>query len=69
MVRSHIVRRPGACESSRQLTGEIIRMAKMYYDADADLSLIQGKKVAVLGYGSQGHAHSLNLKDLSLIHI
>ena len=38
-------------------------MAKMYYDADADSSLIQGKKVAVLGYGSQGHAHSLNLKD------
>ena len=38
-------------------------MAKMYYDADADLSFIQGKKVAVLGYGSQGHAHSLNLKD------
>ena len=38
-------------------------MAKMYYDADADLSLIQGKKVAVIGYGSQGHAHSLNLKD------
>ena len=35
----------------------------MYYDADADLSFIQGKKVAVLGYGSQGHAHSLNLKD------
>jgi ketol-acid reductoisomerase len=35
----------------------------MYYDADADLNLIQGKKVAVLGYGSQGHAHSLNLKD------
>jgi ketol-acid reductoisomerase len=38
-------------------------MAKMYYDADADLSLIQGKKVAVIGYGSQGHAHALNLKD------
>jgi ketol-acid reductoisomerase len=38
-------------------------MAKMYYDADADLSLIQSKKVAVIGYGSQGHAHSLNLKD------
>jgi ketol-acid reductoisomerase len=38
-------------------------MAKMYYDADADLSLIQGKKVAVIGYGSQGHAHSLNLQD------
>src|SRR5690349_21746845 len=38
-------------------------MAKMYYDADADLGLIQKKKVAVIGYGSQGHAHSLNLKD------
>jgi ketol-acid reductoisomerase len=38
-------------------------MAKMYYDADADLSLIQGRKVAVLGYGSQGHAHALNLRD------
>jgi ketol-acid reductoisomerase len=38
-------------------------MAKMYYDADADLGLIRGRKVAVIGYGSQGHAHSLNLKD------
>jgi ketol-acid reductoisomerase len=38
-------------------------MAKMYYDRDADLSLIQGKNVAVIGYGSQGHAHALNLKD------
>ena len=38
-------------------------MAKMYYDADANLALIQGKKVAVIGYGSQGHAHALNLKD------
>jgi ketol-acid reductoisomerase len=38
-------------------------MAKMYYDADADLSWIQGKKVAIIGYGSQGHAHALNLKD------
>jgi ketol-acid reductoisomerase len=38
-------------------------MAKMYYDKDADLRLIQGKKVAVIGYGSQGHAHALNLKD------
>jgi len=36
---------------------------KVYYDKDADLSLIQGKKVAILGYGSQGHAHALNLKD------
>ena len=38
-------------------------MAKMYYDADADLNLIRGKKVAIIGYGSQGHAHALNLKD------
>ncbi len=38
-------------------------MARMYYDADADLSLIQGRKVAVIGYGSQGHAHALNLRD------
>ncbi len=38
-------------------------MAKMYYDKDADLSLIQHKKVAIIGYGSQGHAHALNLKD------
>ncbi len=38
-------------------------MAKMYYDDDADLSLITAKKVAVVGYGSQGHAHALNLKD------
>jgi ketol-acid reductoisomerase len=38
-------------------------MAKTYYDHDADLTLIQAKKVAIIGYGSQGHAHSLNLKD------
>src|SRR5215208_5794517 len=35
----------------------------MFYDDDADLSLVDGKTVAILGYGSQGHAHSLNLKD------
>jgi len=35
----------------------------IYYDADADLSIIQGKKVAIIGYGSQGHAHANNLKD------
>jgi ketol-acid reductoisomerase len=38
-------------------------MAKLYYDKDADLSLVQAKKVAILGYGSQGHAHALNLRD------
>ncbi|HEX4330414.1 MAG TPA: ketol-acid reductoisomerase [Burkholderiales bacterium] len=36
---------------------------KVYYDKDADLSLIKGKKVCIVGYGSQGHAHALNLND------
>jgi len=38
-------------------------MAEMFYDDDADLSVISGRKVAVIGYGSQGHAHALNLRD------
>jgi hypothetical protein len=38
-------------------------MAEVFYDDDADLSIIQGRKVAVLGYGSQGHAHALSLRD------
>ena len=38
-------------------------MPKIYYDADADLALIRGRKFAILGYGSQGHAHALNLRD------
>ena len=38
-------------------------MTEIFYDNDADLSLIQGKKVAVVGYGSQGHAHAQNLRD------
>jgi ketol-acid reductoisomerase len=38
-------------------------MAKMYYDKDADLKYLSGKKVAIVGYGSQGHAHALNLRD------
>jgi ketol-acid reductoisomerase len=38
-------------------------VAELFYDDDADLSIIQGRKVAVLGYGSQGHAHALSLRD------
>jgi ketol-acid reductoisomerase len=38
-------------------------MATMYYDNDADLALIRGRKVGIIGYGSQGHAHALNLRD------
>src|SRR6188768_2486630 len=36
---------------------------KVFYDKDADLSLIKGKQVTIIGYGSQGHAHALNLKE------
>ena len=36
---------------------------RVYYDRDADLNLIKGKTVAVVGYGSQGHAHALNLRE------
>jgi ketol-acid reductoisomerase len=38
-------------------------VANIYYDQDADLKLLAGKKIAIIGYGSQGHAHALNLKD------
>ena len=38
-------------------------LATIYYDKDADLSLLAGKKIAIVGYGSQGHAHALNLRD------
>jgi ketol-acid reductoisomerase len=41
---------------------ELLTM-RVYYDRDADLNLIKGKKVVIIGYGSQGHAHALNLKD------
>lgn len=41
-------------------------MAKVYYEQDANLDLIKGKKIAIIGFGSQGHAHALNLKDSGL---
>jgi ketol-acid reductoisomerase len=41
----------------------VFSVAEMFYDDDADLSIIQGKKVAIVGYGSQGHAHAMNLRD------
>jgi ketol-acid reductoisomerase len=41
-------------------------MAKMYFDKDADIKVLKGKTIAILGYGSQGHAHALNLKDSKL---
>ncbi|WP_448381417.1 ketol-acid reductoisomerase [Gloeomargarita sp.] len=41
-------------------------MARLYYDTDADLSLLQSKPIAIIGYGSQGHAHALNLRDSGL---
>ena len=37
--------------------------AKLYYDGDCDVSIIKNRKVAIIGYGSQGHAHALNLKE------
>src|SRR2546426_5612683 len=38
-------------------------MLKIYYDKDADLKVLKGKTIAIIGFGSQGHAHALNLKD------
>ncbi len=38
-------------------------LANIFYDKDADLGLLEGKKIAIVGYGSQGHAHALNLQN------
>ena len=42
---------------------------RVYYDRDCDLNLIKTKKIAILGYGSQGHAHALNLRDSGIADI
>ena len=42
---------------------------RVYYDADADVGLIKGKKVAIVGYGSQGHAHAQNLRDSGVVDV
>ena len=41
-------------------------MVKIYHEEDADIAYLKGKKVAIIGYGSQGHAHALNLRDSGL---
>ena len=55
-----MLQRPRSKADKWTVRGKIMRV---YYDRDADLNLIKGKKVAVIGYGSQGHAHALNLRD------
>ena len=40
---------------------------RVYYDRDADVNLVKGKNVAIIGYGSQGHAHASNLRDSGVI--
>jgi len=41
-------------------------MTQMYYDGDADLAALKGRRIAIIGFGSQGHAHALNLRDSGL---
>ncbi|WP_316252055.1 ketol-acid reductoisomerase [Sphingobium sp. RSMS] len=53
----------------RHPNGKKERQMKVYYDRDADIGLIKGKKVAILGYGSQGHAHAQNLRDSGVAEI
>ncbi len=50
-------------DRTRHREGRLITMATLYYEKDADPSLIAGRKVAIIGYGSQGHAHALNLSE------
>src|SRR5574337_1494351 len=59
-----MVKKAGSTHTSSFHKIEIKRNdMQVYYDKDADLSIIQGKKVVIIGYGSQGHAHALNLKE------
>ena len=63
-IRANPTRRPPVVRWAVPTgTKERPAVAEMFYDDDADLSIIQGRKVAVLGYGSQGHAHALSLRD------
>jgi len=41
-------------------------MTQIYYDGDADLEVLRGRRIAIIGFGSQGHAHALNLRDSGL---
>jgi acetolactate synthase-1/3 small subunit len=60
--RLSLASRENSPSYTREGTRKIMAV-EMFYDDDADLSVIQGRKVAVLGYGSQGHAHALSLRD------
>ena len=42
---------------------------RVYYDRDADLNLIKDKKISIVGYGSQGHAHAMNLRDSGIVNV
>src|SRR5712672_725814 len=56
-------RTPPAPGGRRQTESPEEIMTKLFYDADADVGRLNGRRVAIIGYGSQGHAHALNLKD------
>jgi acetolactate synthase-1/3 small subunit len=60
---AHPVVRAASRTPTEPFPGPVPMAINVYYDKDADLSLIQGRKVAIIGYGSQGHAHANNLKD------
>jgi len=63
IAKTFILRAPYKYELQINAEERPIMAMTVYYDDDADLSIIQSKKVAILGYGSQGHAHALNLQD------